>query len=330
MESKTISVVTGGSGFVGSHMVDLLIEKGHIVKCIVRESSNLRWLENKPVEIIKCGLFDTHALEDVLKDADYLFHIAGVVKAKRNEDYLRGNVETTKNLLGTVVKVNPGIKRVLIVSSQTASGPSKSDLANNEETEPRPITRYGKSKLAQERLAQSFMDKIPITIIRAPAVYGERDTEIYLVLKTYKNGLMTMVGFDEKKVSIIYVKDLANGMYLAATKENAESQTYFISSKEYYTWHRISKAISAAMGKKAVTLRFPHFLVYTVAFFAELFSLFSSKAATFNIEKARDFVQRYWTCDITKAEKELGYTPEFSLEDGMKRTVEWYRSEKWL
>ena len=330
MNNKIISVVTGGSGFVGSHLVDLLISEGHQVRCIVRESSSLKWLEGKQVEIYKCGLFDKVELKEVMKDADYLFHVAGVVKAKKEEGYYKGNVETTRNLLDTILEVNNSIKRVLIVSSQTAAGPSPRMDAITEAHTPTPITTYGRSKLAQEQLAKSYMNKMPITIVRPSAVYGERDTEIYLIFKTYKQGLMTLVGFNDKRVSLIHVADLAKGIYKAAISEKGIGQTYFISSKEYYSWPQVSKVISKVMGKKALQLRIPHPIVYTVAAIAQFFAIFSSKAATFNLEKARDFVQTYWTCDISKAENELGYRQEVSLEEGLKRTIDWYREMKWL
>jgi len=141
---------------------------------------------------------------------------------------------------------------------------------------------------------------------------------------------MTLVGFNHKEVSIIYVKDLVHGIYLAATNEKSKSQIYFISSKEFYNWPQIGKIIHKAMGKGAITLRLPHVLVYTVAAFAQFFSMFSSKPATFNLEKARDFVQEAWTCDTTKAQKELGFSEKYSLEEGMKATIDWYKKEKWL
>lgn len=330
MSPKIISVVTGASGFVGSHLVDKLLNEGHHVKCILRKSSSLRWLKDKPVEIINCGLFNKDSLKNVLKDADYLFHVAGVVKAKTNDEYLNGNVETTRVLLDVVSEVNPSIKRIVIVSSQTACGPSLNGIPCTEETKEHPITRYGRSKLAQEHLAMSYSDRLPISIIRAVAVYGPRDTEIYLVFKTYKQGLLGLIGFNKKLVNIVHVLDLVDGIYLAAKTDKAKGQIYFIGSQEYYDWIQIGKAISQAMGKKAITVRVPHLIVYIVAFFAEFFSLFSSKAATFNIEKARDFVQQYWTCDVSKAVNDLGFRQNISLEDGMKETVAWYRQMKWL
>lgn len=330
MENRTISVVTGGTGFVGSHLVDLLLKKGHEVKVIARKSSSLKWLEEKDVKIYDCGLNSKDALKEVLKDADYVYHVAGVVKAKKWEDYVNGNVDTTRNILEAAIETGNKFKRILIVSSFTAAGPSTKEKAVDETAELKPITRYGRSKKMQEELVHQFMDKLPITIVRPPAVYGERDTEIYLVFRTYLQGLMTMVGFDKKRVSLVHVLDLVNGICLAAENEKSAGQTYFISSEEYYTWPEVADAIKKATGKRAIRFRFPHFLVFVVAGFAELFALFSSKAATFNIEKARDFVQPFWTCDVSKAKEELGYNQQISLDDGIKRTIDWYKENKWL
>jgi nucleoside-diphosphate-sugar epimerase len=330
MAEKNISVVTGASGFVGSNLVDYLLEKGDEVHCIVRKTSNLRWLKGKNVTIHDSGLFDKEGLKTILKDVDYLYHVAGVVKAKREEDYFKGNVETTQNLLDVVLEVAPNIKRVLVVSSQTAAGPSKLGKPVTEDMPPNPITTYGRSKVAQEKLVKKYMDKLPITIVRPPAIYGDRDTEIYLVFKTYQKGLMTLIGFNHKELSIIYVKDLVHGIYIAATSEISKGEIYFISSKKFYNWPQIGEIIHKAMGKKAVTVRLPHFLVYTVAAFAQFFAMFSSKPATFNLEKARDFVQEAWTCDTAKAQRDLNFVEKFSLEEGMKRTIEWYKKEKWL
>ncbi len=330
MNSKIISVVTGASGFVGSNLVDRLIAEGHHVKCILRKSSSKRWLEGKPIEIIDCGLFDKEALKNVLKDANYLFHIAGVVKSKNEEGYFKGNVETTRNLLDALCEVNTSIKRVVITSSLTVCGPSLNGKPCTEEMEEKPITTYGRSKLAQENLAKKYMDKLPITIIRPPAVFGPRDTEIYLVFKTYKAGLMTLVGFDKKELSLVYVDDLVNGIYLASTSEKAIGQTYFISAEEINTWPQVSGFIAKAFGRKALNVRFPHWLVYTVAAFAQFFAMFSSQPATFNLEKARDFVQKAWTCDISKAKKDLGFRQSLSIEEAMIKTIDWYKEMKWL
>jgi nucleoside-diphosphate-sugar epimerase len=330
MESKQIAVVTGSNGFVGSHLVDLLLEKNFYVRCIVRESSNLKWLEGKDIEIFKCGLFDKKGLTEAFKDADYIYHVAGVVKSKTKKGYFTGNVETTRNLLDVALEQNKNLKRFVIVSSQTVTGPSLNGKPVNEETECVPLTTYGRSKYEEEKLALGYKDKLPITICRAPAVYGERDTEIFIYFQNFAKGITTKIGFDKKILSLIHVTDLVEGFYMAATSDKAIGEVYFISSEKFYTWNEINSITSKVLNKKAIKILVPHFLVYTIAAIAQFFSLFSSKAATLNLEKAKDLVQHAWICDTSKAIRDLGYRQNVSIEEGVKRTCEWYKEMKWI
>ncbi|MGE5432289.1 MAG: NAD-dependent epimerase/dehydratase family protein [Syntrophomonadaceae bacterium] len=329
-DGSRLAVVTGANGFVGSHLVDLLISKNFKVKCITRKSSNLKWLDGKNVEIIDCGLFDKEGLKKAFKGAGYIFHVAGVVKSKTPEGYFKGNVETTRTILEAALEVKDTLKKVLIVSSQTACGPSLGGKLVNEESVCNPITTYGKSKLEEEKLAATYMDRLPITICRAPAVYGERDTEIFIFFQTFNKGLMTTIGMKDKSLSLIHVLDLVKGFYLAAVNENSACQTYFISSEAIYNWTEIGKVTSEVLNKKVLKVKVPHFVVYTIAAIAQFFAAFSSKPATLNLEKARDLVQEAWTCDTSKAVKELGYRQEISIKDGIKRTCDWYKEMKWL
>jgi len=317
MESKQIAVVTGSNGFVGSHLVDLLLEKNFFVRCVVRESSNLKWLDGKDIEIFKCGLFDKAGLAVALKDADYIYHVAGVVKSKTKEGYFAGNVETTRNLLDVALEQNNNVKRFIVVSSLTVTGPSLDNEPVNEETECAPLTTYGKSKYEEEKLALGYKDKLPITICRAPAVYGERDTEIFIYFQNFAKGVTTKIGFDKKILSLIHVADLVEGFYMAALSDKAIGEVYYISSEKYYSWDEINSVTSKVLN-------------YTIAAIAQFFSLFSSKAATLNLEKAKDLVQHAWICDTSKAMRDFGYRQNVSIEDGVKRTCEWYKEMKWI
>jgi len=330
MENNQIAVVTGANGFVGSHLVDLLLEKGFKVRCISRKSSNLKWLKEKKIEIFDCGLFDKEGLKKAFEGAEFIFHVAGVVKSKKPEGYFSGNVETTRNILEAVSAVNSKIKKIVIVSSQTAAGPSLDGNPINESMLPQPITTYGRSKLEQEKVASEYMNKLPITICRAPAVYGERDTEIFIFFKTFASGIMTTIGFDTKVISLIHVKDLVDGLLLAAINEVSSGQTYFISSEKLYTWEEIGDITSKVMNKKPFKIKVPHSIVYLIASIAQFFALFSSKAATLNIEKARDITRKAWICSTEKAVKELGFKQNINLEEGIKRTVGWYKEQGWL
>jgi dihydroflavonol-4-reductase len=330
MESKQIAVVTGSNGFVGSHLVDLLLEKNFSVRCVVRESSNLKWLEGKDIEIFKCGLFDKAGLAIALKDADYIYHVAGVVKSKTTEGYYKGNVETTRNLLDVALEQNKNLKRFVVVSSQTVTGPSRNSSPVNEETECAPLTTYGKSKYEEDKLALGYRDKLPITICIAPAVYGERDTEIFIYFQNFAKGVTTKIGFDKKILSLIHVADLVEGFYMAAMSDKTIGEVYFISSEKFYSWDEINSITARVLNKKAIKILVPHFLVYTIAAIAQFFSLFSSKAATLNLEKAKDLVQHAWICDTSKAMRDFGYRQNVSIEEGVKRTCEWYKEMKWI
>ncbi len=330
MDKNKIAVVTGANGFVGSHLVDLLLEKDFTVRCITRKTSNLQWLEGKNVEIYDCGLFDKEGLRKAFKGADYIYHVAGVVKSKNPEGYFKGNVETTRNLLEVALELKDTIKKFLVVSSQTAAGPSTAEKPVDEKSQCNPITTYGRSKLAEEELAKSYMDRLPITICRAPAVYGERDTEILIFFKTFNSGLMTTIGFDKKLLSLIHVVDLVNGFYLAAENEKSAGEIYFISSENYYTWDEVGKVTSEVLGKKPLKVKVPHPVVYSIAGIAQFFAMFSSKPATLNLEKARDITRSYWTCDTSKAVTQLGYRQKISLEEGINRTCGWYKEMKWI
>ncbi|NNJ54069.1 MAG: NAD(P)-dependent oxidoreductase, partial [Ignavibacteriaceae bacterium] len=222
------------------------------------------------------------------------------------------------------------IKRFLVVSSQTVTGPSYDGEPVNEETECKPQTNYARSKYAQEKLVLTYKDKIPVTICRAPAIFGERDTEIFIYFQTFSKGLTSLIGFDKKVLSLLHVADLSEGLYLAATSEKSIGEIYFISSEKYYTWDEVGETTSKVLNKKALKIRIPHFIVFIVAAVAQFFAMFSSKPATLNIEKAKDLTQHAWICDTSKAIKDFGYRQKVSIEEGIKRTCEWYKQMKWI
>ena len=323
--------VTGGTGFIGSHLVDRLLEQGHEVRVLVRRSSNLRWLDGKPVRLVEGDVRDASSLGDLLSNADMVYHIAGVVKARDRAGYFDGNVSATGNMLEAAVRFAPNLQRFLYVSSQTAAGPSESlDRPVSEDDAPHPITTYGESKWAAEQLVHTWRDRLPWTIVRPPAIYGPRDTEIFIYFQTIARGLNSMIGLDDKRLSLLHSDDLIRGIILAAEAPNSVGETYFIASEAFYSWPQVGRTTATVLDKRYITLRLPHTLVYGVAAVAQTIAAIQKKAATLNLEKARDITQRYWTCDISKAMRELGYRQQLSIEEGVRNTVEWYREHGWL
>ncbi len=323
------ALVTGGTGFIGSHLVDELLNRGYEVVCIVRGESNLRWLERKYVKIIKGSLFDLEFLKRAVEDVHYVYHIAGVTKGKNYQDYYRGNVETTKNLLDACLN-SKNLKKFILASSLSAVGPGYDAIPVDETTPYHPINSYGKSKAEAEKITLSFADKLPVTIVRPPSVYGPRDTYTFEIFKYLKFGIFPVVFPKEQILSLVYVSDLVDGLILAGESEKSAGEIYFISGDGFYTAEDIEKAILKVIDRKVVKLRIPAFVLYSVSFFSEIIFKIQGKASPLNIEKIKDVRQKNWACSIEKAKRELSYVPKVSLEDGMNMTIKWYIENKWL
>ncbi len=326
------ALVTGATGFIGSHIADLLFERGYEVRCIIRKSSNLRWLAGKPYELIEASLNEPASLEKAAEGVDFIFHSAGLTAAKNYDEFLRGNRDGTRNLLEAASKASPDLQRFLFVSSQTAAGPSESlEHPIDEEAPCRPITSYGKSKKAAEDEVEKFSDSFPVTIVRPSAVYGPRDTAIFDVFKAVNAGLGTLIGFKPKYVNLVHSEDLARGIVDAAESGNTIGKTYFVSSNEFYNWHQLMDVMKDAFGKKKLLkIKLPHSLVLGLAALSGLLGKLSSKPPVFNYEKGIDFIQEYWTCSTGRAKADFGYQQKMSIESGMKNTVGWYRDNNWL
>jgi dihydroflavonol-4-reductase len=323
-----IAVVTGANGFVGSHLVDELLIRGYQVRCILRPNCAMRWLEGKAVENIFCGLSDAAALREAVADANYIFHVAGVVKSPTYAGFLEGNVAPTQNLLEAALGA-PDLRRVVVVSSLAAAGPNEKGKPRTETDAPAPVSDYGRSKVAQEALAQAYMSQLPITIVRPPSVYGERDTEVLLFFQTIERGIFPSAGvFAEQTLSMVHVADLVRGMVQAAESETALGQTYFLSSDPAeYTWSHIAALIGKNLNKRYIRLRLPHIAIWGVAGIADFFALFTKKTPTLNRKKVAEIVQPSWACISRKAAQDFGYHPTVPLDRGIAFAIGWYQEE---
>jgi len=328
--------VTGANGFIGSHLVDKLVENKYNVNVLVRKNSDLsnlsHLIKEKKINVIETNFDDVNLLSSQLIDVDYIYHVGGAVTAKNWEQYKKANVDNTINLLEATLISSPKIKRFLFVSSQTASGPSINfENPKTEIEEMNPISMYGKSKQIAEMEVAKYFDKIPITIARPPAVFGPRDKAILDVFKTVNSGIGAMIGFNKKYVSLINCFDLVDGFILAAESENSISQTYFISSDQFYTWDYLIPLIAQKLNKKNVLkIKLPHTLVLTLGKLSERVGGLFGVTPVFNKEKANDFIQNYWTCSIEKAKTEISYTQKIDIEKALELTIDWYKKNKWI
>jgi nucleoside-diphosphate-sugar epimerase len=188
------ALVTGATGFIGSHLCEELAKRGYQVTCLVREKSNLKWIENIDLKLIVGDCKSIDSLFHAVTDIDYVFHLAGLTKACSKNDFFCANTEGTENLIKAVAEKNPKIKRFVYLSSLAAAGPSNNGSPLREDAEPRPVSSYGKSKLEGEKAVLKYKDLIPITILRPSAVYGPRDKDLFVFFKMLKKGIFPYWG----------------------------------------------------------------------------------------------------------------------------------------
>ncbi len=325
------ALVTGARGFIGSHLVDALLQRNYEVSCLLREKKGAnRWLQDLEVEIVDGDLTQPDSLLAAVEGVDYIFHLAGSTKAYSKEQFDKSNFEGTKNLLEATEKGNSVIKRFVHVSSLAVGGPSRNGELLTEKELPHPVSNYGRSKLKAEEVALEHANEIPVVIVRPPAVYGARDKDMFELFKYAKRGRSLEISGGTEQLSIIYVKDLVNGIILAAEKDRAVGQTFYLCNDEVYSAKEVGNLLVDSFGKKAKVLKIPLFLVFGLSCGGEVYSKLLRRSSLFSFDKYREIKQTNWICDNSKAKKEIGFKAEFSLKEGFKETADWYLKNGWL
>lgn len=319
--------VTGGTGFIGSHLVDKLLVDPNVteVRCMVR--SDLKWLSSKNIRPVKTSLSDLSKLEKALEGVDVVYHIAGLVKAPTYEELHRVNVEGTESLLRLCKKT--GVKKVVIASSLAAVGPSSGEPLQ-EEHPFRPVSNYGKSKKNMEIMIGSLDLDMQVAIVRPPAVFGPREDQIYSFFKSAAKGFAPIIGNGRHPlVSMVYSSDLVDGIILAAKADFQGTRTYFITGQHDYSWDEIVDATASALRKKVRSIHLKAEWVIKMGAFAEKAAKPFGIYPVVNSEKAQELVLE-WRCSAQKAKKELGYLAKYDLHTAIQETVQWYKHHHWI
>ena len=318
--------VTGGTGFIGSHLVEALLEQGHEVRTLVR--SELKWLEGRPVVPIKGDLDDIEALREGMRGADLVYHLAALVKARKQETLNYVNVEGSENLLRTAQKA--GVPKLVMLSSLAAAGPSFSRPLT-EEDPLMPISMYGVSKkLMEEMVHRTATSSDSITLLRPPAVYGPREEQILSFFQIAGRGICPIVGGNgDTRISMVHVDDVVQGLLRASGQQAKGVHTYFISSEDVYTWNQIKTATGEALQRRLFTLPLPPKLVHLAGSAIERAGGLFGAYPDLNRDKAREMTHQ-WTCSIEKIKRELDYRQTRSLQDGIRHTIQWYQKHNWL
>jgi len=317
--------ITGGTGFIGRHLIDFLSAHDAEIFALVRDPRKAVEFAGRKIRILKGDLF---SLPSLPAGIDIVFHLAGKTRSLQKNDYYTVNQEGTASLFRALLSSGARPK-VVHLSSLAASGPSQKNTAVREDDPPHPVTAYGRSKLMGEQEALKFRDRLPLVIVRASAIFGPLDRDFLEFFKLIGRGILPTVA-EEKHVSLCYVKDLVEALYLCARCDLPSGEIFNIADPSPWTWERLGEAAGRAMGRKFRRVRIPVGALSLAARLSELRSRLKGEPGLLNREKYIDFKQPGWVADVGKAATMLSFRPRYALEQAIQETIDWYIAEKWL
>ncbi|MDA8745125.1 NAD-dependent epimerase/dehydratase family protein [Rubripirellula amarantea] len=332
------ALVTGATGFIGSHLVRDLTRRGCEVTCLVRKSSSLSSLNEYRPRFVIGDIMDIDAVQQAMEGADIVYNLAGVTKALRESDFVEPNVTGARNVAACCSKA-PNDPVLVHVSSLAAAGPSTCQRPRVETDAADPVSRYGKSKRAGELAVIEFASKIPISIVRPPIVLGEGDRDGFEMFKGIANwGVHLAPSLDDDRVSVIHADDLSNALIQVGMRGRRVTQSpddsagiYFASSGEDPTYAELGRMIGKALGRDHTwVVHAPKSAVWGIAAINELVSQACRRPHILNLDKAREATAGSWTCSSDALQHDVGFAADRPLFQRLVQTGEWYREQGWL
>jgi nucleoside-diphosphate-sugar epimerase len=311
-------LLTGATGFVGSHIARAFVEAGYEVLCGVRASSDVRWISDLPIERVPLDLEGrAEDLRRAVKNADLVIHAAGITRARRAEDYYSINAGGTARLADAAL--GAGVRRFVLISSLAARGP---------DGHAGPASPYGRSKLEGEAHLLGLGGSMETVVLRPAAVYGPRDTDLLPLFKMARRGWLP-VPSGANLLQPVYATDVAMAA-LAAAREPVGSGPFPVAERARYTWKDVVAGLEEALGRtiRAVRMAAASFTLAGRA--AELAARPFSAVPPFDERRTRDLAVHTWTCDTSVTEEALRWEAKVALPEGLERTARWYGQAGWL
>ena len=347
MDKKTKILITGASGFIGSFLCEEGLSRGMDVWAGMRGSSSRKWLQDERLHFQTLDMTNRDLLEQQLQEFrqqndggwDIIIHAAGATKCLKQSDFDRNNFDCTVNFVECLRSLDMEPDLFVYVSSLSVLGPIREKdysemLADDIAV---PNTAYGRSKAKSEEYLRTLQGDFPYVIFRPTGVYGPREKDYFLQVKSIKQHIDFAVGYKKQEITFVYVADLVGAIYAAIDKSlegkgnDILTHIYHVSDGQSYSSRAFSDYIQQSLPvRHVIHLKAPLWFLRCVCAVSEFFSKMRGKVSTLNGDKYKILSQRNWNCDITPMRQELGYEPQWPLERGTRAAVEWYKQEKWI
>ena len=322
------ALVTGANGFLGTWLVRRLLSSGHAVRALVRPGSAPGALSGLGAEEARGDVTDPGSLPSAVRGCDVVFHLAGIRRAPRREDFHRVNAEGTRLLLEACAAHAPGLSRFVLCGSLAAVGPSAAPRREDEPFAPREW--YGESKAEAERLTLSFAGRIPVTIARPPRITGPGDKENLLFFRIAAKGVHLAFGRQDRPLSWVDVEDCARGMALLAERPEAVGQAFFIASADLTSIGGLQREVARALGVTTRTVNVPPAVLRGIGSLADVASKLLDRHLPINRKLAEQVLAPGWVCDPGKARRVLGFEAKVGVAESIDRSAAWYREAGWI
>jgi len=324
-------LVTGASGFLGSHIAEKLFADGHEVRLLLRATSSRMWLRQVKYEEAHGDVTDPDSLTAAVQGVDSIVHTAALVKARTEAGFAAVNASGTGNLLRAVEAHGTGVKRFVYVSSLAAHGPSPDGKPRPVDAPPNPLTAYGRTKLAGEDLTRLSSIAPRSVIFRAPVIYGPRDPALVPFFRFAKFRFAPLLMGGRNRVSAVYGPDAAAAIAAAATVEaDVDGKTYTLDDGAVYTWRDMLGAVENAVGRRALSLSCPRWTFEAAATASEIFGAVTGRAVVLTHEKVLEMAQKHWVCNSEALSRDLGWSPSVTISAGARLTAAWYNGHGWI
>jgi nucleoside-diphosphate-sugar epimerase len=330
-------LITGASGFIGSFLVEEGLKRGFTVYAGIRKTSSRQYLKDSRIQFIEIDFSSTAGISGTLGELkksgirfDYIIHNAGLVRAKKKDDFFQVNYRNTKNFIEALVQSGMIPEKFIFISSLAAYGPGNPVTMKPVmlKDEPKPVDAYGKSKLEAEKYLITE-NPFPWLIIRPTGVYGPKEKDYLVFYKTINRGMETYAGSSMQVITFIYVKDLVR-LIFDAMLSGISRKSYFVSDGKEYNTAEFAAIVKKALNKKTVRLTIPKYLVKGIAFALEKSYALVGAIPTLNTDKYKIISSINWRCETDPAASDFNFKPEYDLEKGVEEALNWYKSEGWM